>query len=161
MADPETPIQAAGVAGTMDAIFRVVLWCPYRDWLNASIAIMPSAMSAGTSIVTKALLSVGASSALINLWLTRNVMMSATSKRRFVPPPEFPCVATWPIFAWRRCEMCDSEFRREWGWEVLTGPWINGFGRFHYACLQCAPTQQDFVDFLASTRPVNQWHEFR
>jgi len=44
---------------------------------------------------------------------------------------------------WRYCCMCDKDFRREWGWRALTGPWGNGAGVVRFLCGTCAPTRAD------------------
>ena len=50
---------------------------------------------------------------------------------------------TWPLFFWRECNWCGKEFRREWGWHFLAGPWLNGVGRRYPLCRTCAPTIED------------------
>jgi len=44
----------------------------------------------------------------------------------------------WPVFIWRECFKCNQEFRREKGWRILTGPYLNGQGRILYVCGSCA-----------------------
>lgn len=60
-------------------------------------------------------------------------------KRQAQEPKDHPDVcSTWPVFEWCRCEGCGREFRREWGWRVLTGPFYGGMGRWRYVCGDCA-----------------------
>lgn len=41
---------------------------------------------------------------------------------------------TFPLLVWRKCEVCNYEFRREWGWRFLIykGLWL-------YVCKECIP----------------------
>jgi len=57
---------------------------------------------------------------------------------------------TWPIFIWRECDSCGKEFRREWGWHFLTGPWVNGVGHRHYLCRTCAATVEEAHNYAGS-----------
>jgi hypothetical protein len=50
---------------------------------------------------------------------------------------------TWPLFKWRYCEICGKEFRREWGWNYLGGPFFNNIGQDYYLCKQCCPTWEE------------------
>jgi len=50
---------------------------------------------------------------------------------------------TWPLFKWRYCEICGKEFRREWGWNYMGGPFFNNMGQYYYLCKQCCPTWKD------------------
>ena len=64
----------------------------------------------------------------------------------------------WPLFFWYKCAMCGHEIRREWGWEVYAGPYVNGKGHTWYLCGECAPTRDDAVRITnsrawAGTRP--------
>lgn len=45
----------------------------------------------------------------------------------------------FPIFFWYECSSCGNEFRREWGWQALTGPWHGGHGTWRHLCRDCAP----------------------
>ena len=45
----------------------------------------------------------------------------------------------WPIFFWKYCEKCCKDFRREWGWHTITGPYHGNKGVDRYVCFKCAP----------------------
>lgn len=53
-----------------------------------------------------------------------------------------PPAAWWPPFAWCPCCVCGEEFRREWGWCAVIGPWHGGVGRTVYCCGACAVTPE-------------------
>lgn len=48
---------------------------------------------------------------------------------------------TWPLIFWRKCELCEEEFRRQKGWRFLAGPWHGGNGRWRYMCGECVRTE--------------------
>jgi hypothetical protein len=50
---------------------------------------------------------------------------------------------TFQWFRWRTCERCREDFRREWGWRYLTGPYHGGIGVEKFLCFSCGgPTPQ-------------------
>jgi hypothetical protein len=49
---------------------------------------------------------------------------------------------SFPIFFWVQCACCKKDFRREKGWRWLSGPYVNGAGRWKYICSECAPTRE-------------------
>ena len=57
---------------------------------------------------------------------------------------------TWPLFYWRECDCCGKEFRREWGWHFLAGPWLNGIGHRYYLCRTCAATLEEAHTYARS-----------
>ncbi len=52
----------------------------------------------------------------------------------------YPAVVykTYPLFFWKLCDKCRKEFRREWGWHYVSGPYFNGRGHRRYLCHSCA-----------------------
>lgn len=56
-------------------------------------------------------------------------------------------LSVWPSFSWRDCQMCEKEFRREWGWKAYT-PKTGMFGKFLYVCEECIPNSKDAYIFL-------------
>lgn len=52
-------------------------------------------------------------------------------------------VSIWSLLAWHLCAICRTEFRREWGWWMVVGPYHGGIGRRVYCCGVCAPTRND------------------
>ncbi len=57
---------------------------------------------------------------------------------------------TWPLLLWRECLSCKREFRREWGWRVLLGPYFNGRGHVAFLCCTCCPSLQDAEENVLS-----------
>ena len=54
----------------------------------------------------------------------------------------------FPLFFWAKCCGCDKDFRREWGWYSVAGPYYNGMGRKYCLCKTCAPTRAIANDFF-------------
>jgi len=54
---------------------------------------------------------------------------------------------TFPLFFWRRCDKCKQEFRREWGWYFVTGPYYNGRGHGRFLCGSCAKSWDDVAAY--------------
>lgn len=52
------------------------------------------------------------------------------------------------LFFWTKCCGCDKDFRREWGWYAVSGPYCNGMDRKYYLCKTCAPTKSIAADFF-------------
>lgn len=47
----------------------------------------------------------------------------------------------FPLFFWYRCNNCEQDFRREWGWRALDKP-VNLVFSSYYLCKSCAPTRE-------------------
>ena len=43
------------------------------------------------------------------------------------------------FFKWHKCHSCKKEFRREFGFRILVGPFLNGVGHWIYLCSKCCP----------------------
>lgn len=50
----------------------------------------------------------------------------------------------WTVFSWRRCFICDKEFRRELGWEHITHAFLIDVPR--YICRGCCPTEDEVLN---------------
>jgi len=51
----------------------------------------------------------------------------------------------WPIF-WKRCKVCDQDFRFEWGWRAMIYEDAQT-ELYEYVCIQCASTEQAVLKF--------------
>lgn len=72
-------------------------------------------------------------------------------KREHVAPKK-SVYHTYPLIFWQRCSCCKLDFRREWGWRYLSGPYFGGRGRWRYLCSSCAPNREA-ASLLAATDP--------
>lgn len=59
-----------------------------------------------------------------------------------------PLWRCYPLFFWKECCMCGKDFRREWGWRALTGPYCWGQGVVRYLCSSCAPTKEKAAEIF-------------
>lgn len=59
---------------------------------------------------------------------------------------------SWTFLIWHKCEKCNQEFRREWGWRALTGPFFNGSGIWRYLCFECAPKREIADEYFLNQR---------
>jgi len=60
----------------------------------------------------------------------------------------------WTVFRWLRCVACQLQFRREWGWRAVTGPFYGGIGFVQHVCATCAPTPAAAVRVLFGGREM-------
>jgi len=56
--------------------------------------------------------------------------------------------AYWPFIFWEECAQCNIEFRREWGWKVESGDFLDSFwsgkpDNVYYVCGSCAMEPAD------------------
>ena len=47
--------------------------------------------------------------------------------------------SVFPVFRWLPCEICENQFRREWGFSY----WY----RVEYVCKKCISTKEDAFDY--------------
>jgi len=45
------------------------------------------------------------------------------------------------LFSWTRCCICGQDFRREFGFRFMAGPYFFGCGVWYYLCPDCAPNK--------------------
>lgn len=57
-------------------------------------------------------------------------------KRDYVEAKPYNIKKIYPYFFWKHCEVCDKEFKKEYGWEI-TIPWSNSRTLTHHACCSC------------------------
>lgn len=60
----------------------------------------------------------------------------------------------FPLFIWNKCGNCEEDFRREWGWWAIVGPYHGGMGRRYYLCKTCAPTKAIANEFFLNHRYI-------
>ena len=73
-------------------------------------------------------------------------------KRAAKPICGYNVFSSRTILAWRKCRMCNKEFRRERGWRLIGPPIFNGVATVFYLCGDCAPTNED-AERIAMERP--------
>lgn len=57
----------------------------------------------------------------------------------------------WPWFFWRACELCDREFRREYGWRSICH-YPGGAYEIATVCAACCPTEPEAYEALVMKR---------
>ena len=58
---------------------------------------------------------------------------------------------TYPLFFWKKCELCKLQFRREWGWKFweIAHQWGNVY---IYFCKSCCPTKEKTATIIDNRR---------
>lgn len=71
-------------------------------------------------------------------------------KRNPEPERQKGLSRTFPLFFWVSCHKCDMEFRREWGWRAVTGPYTGPYqlGVTKHLCSDCAPDFETANDYF-------------
>ncbi len=65
----------------------------------------------------------------------------------------YPVNRHWPLFIWKHCCDCNSQWVRERGWSFETGPYtysehLGRTGYMYYVCPNCAPAK-GFAEIIA------------
>lgn len=68
-------------------------------------------------------------------------------ERDHVEEYEYLC-AEYPLLNWKQCSKCKKDFRREFIWKALTGPWHGSSGVVRFLCMKCAPTREEAGKFF-------------